>query len=193
MRKYCFFPRGKLFFLAGLLSIIFSAASAQVTFPVNGVADPKVKCYAFTNATIVKDVQTTLTNATLVIREGKVVAIGSSVTIPKDAVVINCSGKYIYPSFIDIYSDYGITAPQRSLAGIDFRGPGQLTSNTKGAFGWNQAIKSEVEGGKLFAVDDTKAKPFRDAGFGTVLTHQKDGIARGTGAWLPWQMTRRTW
>jgi len=182
MRKYCFFPRGKLFFLAGLLSIIFSAASAQVTFPVNGVADPRVKCYAFTNATIVKDVQTTLTNATLVIREGKVVAIGSSVTIPKDAVVINCSGKYIYPSFIDVYSDYGITAPQRSLAGIDFRGPGQLTSNTKGAFGWNQAIKSEVEGGKLFAVDDTKAKPFRDAGFGTVLTHQKDGIARGTGA-----------
>jgi imidazolonepropionase-like amidohydrolase len=182
MRKYCFFPRGKLFFLAGLLSIIYSVASAQVTFPVNGVADSRVKSYAFTNATIVKDVQTTLTNATLVIREGKVVAIGSSVAIPKDAVVIDCSGKYIYPSFIDIFSDYGIAAPQRAGIGLDFRGPGQLTSNTKGAFGWNQAIKSEVEGGKLFTVDDSKAKPFRDAGFGTVLTHQKDGIARGTGA-----------
>ena len=35
---------------------------------------------------------------------------------------------------------------------------------------------------KVFAVDDTKAKPLRDAGFGTVLSHVKDGIARGTGA-----------
>lgn len=42
---------------------------AQVTFPVNGVADPREGCYAFTNATIVKDGQTTLTNATILIRQ----------------------------------------------------------------------------------------------------------------------------
>jgi imidazolonepropionase-like amidohydrolase len=34
----------------------------------------------------------------------------------------------------------------------------------------------------LFNVDEAKAKSLRDLGFGTVLTHQKDGIARGTGA-----------
>ena len=28
----------------------------------------------------------------------------------------------------------------------------------------------------------TKAKPLREAGFGTVLSHVRDGIARGTGA-----------
>lgn len=182
MRKYCSFPGGKLFFLVGLLYTLHSTALAQVTFPVNGVANPQVKCYAFTHATIVKDVQTTLTNATLVIREGKIIAAGNSVTVPKDAVVIDCSGKYIYPSFIDIYSDYGVPVPQRTIMGFDFRGPAQLTSNTKGAFGWNQAIKSEIDAAKLFTSDDAKAKPLRDAGFGTVLTHQKDGIARGTGA-----------
>jgi imidazolonepropionase-like amidohydrolase len=182
MRKYCFFPRGKLFLLVGLFFSIHPVAMAQVTFPVNGIADPQVKCYAFTNATIVKDVQTTLTNATLVIREGKVIGVGNSVTIPKDAVVVDCSGKYIYPSFIDIYSDYGIPVPQRTAGGFDFRGPAQLTSNIKGAFGWNQAIKSEIDAARLFVADDAKAKPLRDAGFGTVLTHQKDGIARGTGA-----------
>jgi len=155
---------------------------AQVTFPVNGVADPKVKCFAFTNATIVKDVQTTLTNATLVIREGKIVSVGTSVTIPKDAVVVNCSGKFIYPSFIDIYSDYGVAVPQRQGAPFDYRAPAQLTSNTKGVFGWNQAIRSEIDAAKLFTTDDAKAEPLRSIGFGTVLTHQKDGIARGTGA-----------
>jgi len=182
MRKYCFFPPGKLLFLLGLMFISHLTAMAQVTYPVNGVADPKVKCYAFTNATIVKDVQGTLTNATLVIREGKIVSVGNSVTIPKDAVVIDCSGKFIYPSFIDIYSDYGVPLPQRQGAPFDFRAPAQLTSNTKGVFGWNQAIKSEIDAAKLFNTDDAKARPLREIGFGTVLTHQKDGIARGTGA-----------
>ncbi|MFL5745889.1 MAG: amidohydrolase family protein [Niastella sp.] len=182
MRKYCFFPPGRIFFLVGLMFILHSTAMAQVTFPVNGVADPKVKCFAFTNATIVKDVQTTLTNATLVIREGKIVSVGTSVTIPKDAVVVNCSGKFIYPSFIDIYSDYGVAVPQRQSAPFDFRAPAQLTSNTKGVFGWNQAIRSEIDAARLFTTDDAKADPLRSIGFGTVLTHQKDGIARGTGA-----------
>jgi imidazolonepropionase-like amidohydrolase len=182
MRKYCFFPPGKRIFLLGLLIIVYSAAMAQVTFPVNGVANPQVKCFAFTNATIVKDVQTTLINATLVIREGKIVAAGNSVTIPKDAVVIDCSGKFIYPSFIDVYSDYGIPVAQKLGAPVDYRAPTQFISNTKGVYGWNQAIKSENDAARLFNTDDAKAKPMRDIGFGTVLTHQKDGIARGTGA-----------
>src|SRR3954462_7712968 len=113
MRKYCFFPPGKCYFLLGLLFIIHTVAVSQVTFPVNGVADPQVKCFAFTNATIVKDAQTTIPNATLIIREGKIVAVGAGVTIPKDAVTVDCSGKFIYPSFIDIYSDYGIPVSQR--------------------------------------------------------------------------------
>ncbi len=33
-------------------------------------------------------------------------------------------------------------------------------------------------------MDDKSAKPLRDIGFGSVLTHQKDGIARGTGAFV---------
>ena len=171
--------RKSLWLFAMLCSII--NASAQPTFPVNGLAEPRDGCYAFTNATIVKDPQTTLKNATMVIRGGKIVAVGASVAIPKDAVVIDCKDKFIYPSFIDIYSDYGIAAPQRAAAGFDFRAPAQLTSNTKGAFGWNQAIRPEVQGASLFSVDDTKAKTLRETGFGTVLTHQKDGISRGTG------------
>jgi imidazolonepropionase-like amidohydrolase len=171
--------RKSLWLFAMLCSMIY--ASAQPTFPVNGVAEPRDGCYAFTNATIVKDAQTTLQNATMVIRDGKIVAVGAGITIPKDAVVIDCKDKFIYPSFIDIYSDYGIAAPQRATTGFDFRAPAQLTSNTKGAYGWNQAIKPEVQGASLFAVDDAKAKGLREGGFGTVLTHQKDGIARGTG------------
>src|SRR5437762_7214207 len=90
----------KLKFLEGIvLTLLLSgAAFSQQTFPVNGISDPRTHCYAFTNATIVKDGQTTLSNATLVIREGKIVSAGNNVPVPKDAVVVNCSGKYIYRS-----------------------------------------------------------------------------------------------
>ncbi|MDE3234344.1 MAG: amidohydrolase family protein [Bacteroidota bacterium] len=168
----------KLLF-AGLLA--FAVSRAQETFPVNGVADKRNGTYAFTDATIVQDVTTTLEHATLLIKEGKIVAVGTTVIIPKDAVIINCKNKFIYPSFIDAYSDYGVITPQRQAGGFNYNAPTQFLSNTKGAYNWNQAIKPETDAFKLFSIDDTKAKPFREAGFGTVLTHVKDGIARGTG------------
>lgn len=174
-------PRGKLLTL--LATLLFHAffSTAQVTFPVNGVADPRDGCYAFTNATLVKDGATTITGATLIIRDGLIVGAGAGLALPKDAVIIDCKGKYIYPSFIDLYSDYGIPAPERQGRSFDFRAPAQLTSNTKGAYDWNQAIHPETEGARLFDVDDAKAKSMREMGFGTVLSHLKDGIARGTG------------
>ncbi len=184
MGKLRFYSLSKCLFL--FLFFLLSAYSlvAQTTFPENDVADPRNNVFAFTNATIVKDAQTTLTNATLVIREGKIIAVGSNVEVPKDAVIIDCKGKFIYPSFIDMYADYGIAVPERQRTGFDFRAPAQMTSNTKGAFDWNQAIKPETDASKIFTVDDSKAKPLRDLGFGAVLTHQKDGIARGTGVFV---------
>lgn len=172
MKKIC------VMFVGLLLSHF---VQAQETFQVNGVGDKRDGCYAFTNATIVKDAQTTIKNATLVIRDGKIVAVGEGVAVPADAVVVDCKDKFIYPSFIDAYTDYGMPQQQRAQGGFNFGGPGQLTNNQKGAYGWNQALKSDVEGYKLFTADEARAKSFRETGFGTVLTHQKDGIVRGTG------------
>ncbi|MEP7236482.1 MAG: amidohydrolase family protein [Ferruginibacter sp.] len=169
-----------------LLTCAGQLVNAQATFPANDVANPKDGYYAFTNATVVKDAQTTLQNATLIIRKGKIEAVGSNIAIPKDAVVIDCNGKYIYPAFIDIYTDYGIPAAsqQTTGGGGGFFRTQQLTSNTKGAYGWNQSIKPETEAYRIFNADEAKAKALRDIGFGAVLTHQKDGIARGSGAFV---------
>ncbi|WP_153798218.1 amidohydrolase family protein [Foetidibacter luteolus] len=168
----------RLLFLGACFSTMLHA---QETFPENGVADKREGVYAFTNATIVKDAATVVQNATLLIKDGKIVAVGANISVPQNAVVTDCRGKYIYPSFIDIYSDYGIPAPERAARGFDYRAPAQLVSNQKGAYGWNQAIRTDIQGSRLFAPDQSKAKTLRDIGFGTVLTHQKDGIARGTG------------
>ncbi|HEY8920341.1 MAG TPA: amidohydrolase, partial [Chitinophaga sp.] len=172
--------RTKIFYLLLGALLAGSYAKAQETFPVNGVADPREGCYAFTHATIVKEAGSTLQDATLVIRDGRIISAGPGGAIPKDAVVVDCKGKYIYPSFVDIYSDYGTQPVKKSSQG--FRSAPQFLSNTKGAFGWNEAIKSEINAAAIFKTDETKAKSLRQAGFGAVLTHQQDGIARGTGA-----------
>ncbi|MBM3415522.1 MAG: amidohydrolase family protein [Bacteroidetes bacterium] len=171
--------------LAGFCCLLFSIpVLAQPTFPENGVADPRHGHYAFTNATIVKDASTTLTHGTLIIKDGRIVSVGTGLAVPAGAVEVDCKGKYIYPSFIDIYSDYG--TPQRQQqqggGGFNFNQQPQLETNVKGPFGWNQAIKSDVDVYKVFSVNDAAAKLLREAGFGTVLTHVNDGVARGTGA-----------
>ncbi len=181
MRKHQFIFR--LVFVLALFPLS-SLITAQVTFPENGVDDPRPGYYAFTNATILKDGITTLTNATLVIKDRKIVAIGTNLKVPVGAVEIDCKGKFIYPSFIDIYADYGIPAAPGSTqnaGGFNFS-QAQLTSNAKGPQGWNQAIKSDVDAYRILTVDETKAKALRDLGFGSALSHVKDGIARGTGA-----------
>ena len=183
MRNAPHWPRGKTLLLFLTSSLTYLISTAQSTFPVNGVVDPREHCYAFTHATIVKDGASTIGNATLIIRDGLIVSVGAGLTPPKDAVVVDCSGKYIYPSFIDLYTDYGIAEPERPRVNpIDFfRGPAQINSNTRGPYHWNQAVHPETDASRLFSTDSAKAKPLRDVGFGTVLSHVKDGIARGTG------------
>src|SRR4030095_4702522 len=163
-----------------LCCLAYIVTTAQETFPVNGVADIRNDYFAFTNATVVKDPQTILQNATLVIKQGKIISVGTNITVPKDAAAVDCKGKYIYPSFIDLFSDYGVPALQSSPASSD--ATYQNISNTKGAYGWNQALKPETNTSKLFTANSDKAKDLRNVGFGTVLTHQQDGIARGTGS-----------
>lgn len=178
MRKLLLF-----LYLAVCIGGIPALVSGQPTFPVNGVAEPKDGHYAFTNAIIILENGEQLKNATMIIKNGKIQAIGQNVSVPADAAVIDCSGKYIYPSFIDVYSDYGVEVDMTNRpAGGGFGMAAQLENSLKGALGWNEALKADVDAYKIFSANPFKAEALRAAGFGTVLTHRKDGIARGTGA-----------
>ncbi len=152
----------------------------QASFPKNDLDFNKAACYAFINATLVKDGLTTILNGTLIIRSGKIEAIGQQVPIPPDAQIVDCKGKYIYPSFIDAYSDYGMPSVSRPTGRGFGAGPAQMTTDVKYAAGWNAAIKAEQDAVKLFQVNEIKAKELRASGFGIVNSHMMDGIIRGT-------------
>ena len=181
----CFSMKKLSLILLGLLFLLPhpSFLKAQETFPRNGVADHRDGLYAFTNATIYKSWNEKLENATLVIRKGKVEAIGQGISVPQDAVVIDAAGKTIYPSFIELYSDYGM-AEERS--GGQQRGGGgrtqQFTTDKDGAFAWNQALKPEYQAFENFKTNEKTAADLRKLGFGAVLSQSLDGIDRGTSA-----------
>jgi imidazolonepropionase-like amidohydrolase len=169
----------KLYILLLMLGAGFSA-TAQETFPVNGPVNKNHNYYAFTNATLVIDYQTTVANGTLLVRDGLIVEAGATVKIPKGAVVVDLKGKSIYPSFIDTYSTYGIAEPEKGKRSFI----PQYESSKKGAFGWNQAIKPETDASRLFTADPKAADEMRKLGFGSVLSLQKDGIVRGTATFV---------
>jgi imidazolonepropionase-like amidohydrolase len=165
--------------LLGMLALS-TAGRAQQTFPRNGAYDERPGRYAFTNATIVVDPQTTIAKGTLLIENGKIVEVGANVKVPKGTVVTDLQGKYIYPSLIELDSDYGMPEVKRASGGR--RSGQQLESNKKGAYGWNQAIQPEVLASELFVVDPKKSADLRKYGWGALLVHPHDGIVRGTGA-----------
>ena len=152
---------------------------AQEHFPKNDGVKTTDNIYtAFTNAKIYVTPTQIIDNGTLLIKKGKVVNVSSSVTIPKDAVIIDLAGKSVYPSFIDIFSGFGVEKPKRAPGGG--RSP-QYDASRQG-FYWNDHIMPETNAIDKFKYNDKSATDLRKAGFGVVNTHLQDGIARGSGA-----------
>ena len=126
------------------LSVFLTKMHAQDYFPVNESVHNKNNNYtAFTNAVIYITPTQKIEKGTLIVQDGKVIGVGNNITIPKNAIIINLEGKSIYPSFIDIYTSFGIEKPRRNFSG----GREDAIYDTKktGRY-WNESILSEVNG-----------------------------------------------
>ncbi|SDR91063.1 Imidazolonepropionase [Polaribacter sp. KT25b] len=166
----------RLLFLLFFLSL--SVSNAQDYFPTDeGVKTTESTTFAFTNAKIYVTPTEVIKNGSLLIKDGKVISIGKSVKIPKGTKTTDLEGKTIYPSFIDIFSDFGIAKPQRQSRSSR---SAQYEPEREGYY-WNDHIRPETNSLDDFKFDAKKAKSFIDAGFGVVNTHVQDGIIRGSG------------
>ena len=163
-----------------VLAILWSSTTlfAQDYFPKNdGVKTTNNNYTAFTNAKIYVTPTQIIDGGTLLIQNGKVVQAAKTVSLPKSTIVIDLNGKSIYPSFIDIYSDFGVEKPKKASGGGR---SGEYDPSREGYY-WNDHVMPENKAISVFKYDDKKAKEIRDAGFGVVNSHIQDGIARGTG------------
>jgi len=158
------------------LIIISFGSVAQHIEPQNGVFQPDNTLYAITNVTIHTSSTEKINNACILFQNGVILKVGK-ITIPKNAVEIDRKGYTVYPSFIDPYSSLGITKRVSKKTGLY----PQLNSLKIGPYYWNEAIHPEINGYEL--VDDKLFKTKKELinqGFGTVNSHQSDGIYRGT-------------
>ncbi|WP_431106685.1 amidohydrolase family protein [Winogradskyella poriferorum] len=163
-------------FLRLLIFMCSFSLFAQDYFPSNtGVKSKNTNYTALTNATIYVSPTEVLNNATLLIKDGKVVNVGTSVNIPKNTTTIDVSGKTIYPSFIDIYTSFGVKDPERG-------GNGPRYGASRSGFYWNDHVMPEQDVMDSFNYDSKSASELHQLGFGVVNTHMPDGIVRGTGA-----------
>ena len=166
----------KILLLSFLMTTLVSVYG-QDSYPVNGSHDIRPGMVAFTNASIVVNADQTILNGTMLIKGQKIESVGSNINIPKGYIVIDLKGKYIYPSLIDAFSTYGLPdVPQSRNTGRQ-----QIFSSAKkGSYSWNEAIRPEMKAQNIFTTDVKKAEDLKKAGFGTVQSVIRDGIARGS-------------
>ena len=157
------------------INIIFS----QDYFPTNdGISFNNSNYTLFTNAKIHSSHKNIIDGGSMLIKDGKIISVGKTVDIPENSIIINLKGKSIYPSFIDIYSKFGIKSPDRNSSGR--RSP--QYNNTRNGYYWNDHIRPEQNAIDFFKYDEKSANELIKNGFGAVNTHLSDGIIRGKGA-----------
>jgi hypothetical protein len=175
----------KALFLTWLLMASFMIL-AQDNYPVVGISDDRPEIFGLKNATVVVDHNQTLPNTDILIINGRIEAVGTNLTFPKGAVVKDIEGKTVYPSFVDLFTSYGI--PKSTRVAPNFmammmggqRQPTQSGEKPRIADYWNQGIHESYNAVSEFKANDTTATALTKAGFGFALPGKNDGLARGT-------------
>ena len=96
-----------------------------------GVTPPRAT-YAIRNARIVTVIGADIENGTVVIRDGKIEAVGANVSVPSGAQTIDGRGLSVYPGMIDAGTQMGLVEVGQGAPGtVDTAEVGDLNPNAK--------------------------------------------------------------
>ena len=94
--------------------------------------------FAIVNARIVPVTGPVIENGTVVIRDGKIAAVGTNVSIPSGAERIDAKGLSVYPGMIDAATSLGLAEiPLGANATMDVAETGSMNANAKAITGIN--------------------------------------------------------
>jgi imidazolonepropionase-like amidohydrolase len=126
----------KIFF--SLLCFSFLLAKAQETvYPAQKQKQP----VAVIGATVHIGNGQVLNNATVLMVDGKITAVGTNVTIPAGAQKIDAQGKHVYPGLILASSNLGLVEIGAVRATNDVREIGELNPNIRSIVAYNTDSK----------------------------------------------------
>jgi imidazolonepropionase-like amidohydrolase len=109
---------------------------------------------AITNATIHVGDGTVSENATLLLRDGRIEAVGSEITVPAGYETVDATGKEVYPGLIALNSQLGLTEIGAVRATNDQREVGVFNPNARALIAFNtdsQVIPTVRSRGVLIA------------------------------------------
>ncbi|MDF2157804.1 amidohydrolase family protein [Algoriphagus sp. CAU 1675] len=151
-------------FFAFLLAFMPIMAMAQID---GEFIKPRSGKFLLQNATVETITKGTLKNTSILVENGKIAQIGTSISAP-DAEVIDCSGLVIYPGMIDGGTQLGLVEVNSVPETVDYAEIGNFTPNMQA----------------LTAVNpNTEAVPVtRVSGVTTVMTVPQGGLFPGTAA-----------
>jgi imidazolonepropionase-like amidohydrolase len=147
-----------------------------------------IETYAITNARIVTVSGPVIERGTVVIRRGLIAAVGSQLSAPADARVIDGTGLTVYPGLIDANTTLGI--PQPSPTTVERRGAGTASASqlAAAAFSTNVAqppgLQPETLAVDLIQPGGTQIEAARNAGITSALVAPREGILIGQSAFI---------
>ncbi len=83
------------------------------------LTNKEAKTIAITNATIMTAAGTSIDKGTILLEGGSIVALGTELTIPEGARVIDGSNRFVTPGIIDTHSHIGVYSSPSTEAGSD--------------------------------------------------------------------------
>ncbi len=127
---------------------------------------------AIRNATLVTVTRGTIPNGTIVLRDGKIAALGANVQIPAGATVVDAAGKFVSPGIIDAHSHIANDAINEGATAVSsMTGMGDVLDPT------DIAIQRDLAGGLTIAnVLHGSANPI---GGKTVVIKLRWGVKKG--------------
>lgn len=128
----------KKIFLSILSFSFLTAAFAQETI---SPAPKQSKPIAITGGTVHVGNGQVLNNATIVIVDGKITAVGNNVTIPAGAEVVDAKGKQVYPGLILAATNLGLVETPSVRATNDVRELGEYNPDVRAITAYNTDSK----------------------------------------------------
>lgn len=124
----------KKIFLNILLAGSLVGANAQETvYPTPAQTTTTV----ITNATVHKGNGEVIENASIVIKDGKIAAIGKDIAVPSGATTVDAKGKQVYPGLILPSSNLGLVEVSSVRATSDVQEIGELNPNVRSLIAYN--------------------------------------------------------
>ena len=116
------------------IAILAIVVAAMVVFVLAQEDGDK---YLIKNATIIPVEGEPLENADLLIEEGKIAAISDEIPAPNGTKIIDASGMFVYPGFIDAHTHLGLTEVSAITSTVDVREMGKENPELKVAWAIN--------------------------------------------------------